>query len=92
MGFLDLSLHLLSFVAPAFVLAILVAWGGRLLLPRNSQPQRWWLPVAANFLAGCAALAGGLLLFGRDGKMLTYAALVVAVGTAQWLVGRGWRS
>jgi hypothetical protein len=92
LGPLDLSIHLLGFVAPAFVLAVIVAFGGRLVLPRNSQPQRWWMPVTLNFLAGTAASVGGLVLFGRDGKMLTYAALVLAVATAQWLGSRAWRS
>ena len=92
MGLLDLSLHLLSFLAPAFALALLVAFGGRLVLPRNTPPQRWWVAVAVNFAAGSAALVAGLVLFGRDGKMLTYAAVVLAVATAQWLGSRAWRS
>jgi hypothetical protein len=37
-------------------------------------------------------LAAGLWVFGRDGKMATYAALVVVVGSTQWLMGGGWRS
>jgi hypothetical protein len=37
-------------------------------------------------------LVGGLFVFGRDGKMLTYGLLVVAVATTQWLSGRGWRT
>ena len=38
-----------------------------------------------------AVLAAGVLLLGPDGKMTTYAALVVACATAQWLVLAGWR-
>lgn len=89
---LDLAIHLLNFLAPAFAVAVLVAFAGRLLLPRNTRPQRWWLPLAFNFAAGSAALGAGLVLFGRDGRMLTYAALVAAVATSQWLAGRAWRS
>ena len=92
MGPIDFSIHLLSFFAPAFAVAVLVALAGRLVLPRNNKPKRWWLPVSLNFLAGAAALAGGLVLFGRDGKMLTYAGMLVAVASAQWLSGRAWRS
>jgi hypothetical protein len=33
----------------------------------------------------------GLVVSGRDGTMLTYAALVVVCGTVQWLAMRGWR-
>ncbi|HZN46968.1 MAG TPA: hypothetical protein VFB71_05050 [Ramlibacter sp.] len=89
---LDFSIHLLSFVAPALVVALLVALAGPWVLPRSGRPLRWWLPMVANFIAGVAVLVAGLWFFGRDGKMLTYAAMVVAVATAQWLSGRGWRA
>lgn len=89
---LALAVHLLSFVAPALVMAVLVALAGRLVLPRSGRPQRWWLPVALNFIAGVAVLGAGLWWFGRDGKMATYSALVIAVATCQWLSGRAWRS
>ena len=92
MGPLALAVHLLSFAAPALVVAVLVALAGRLVLPRSGRPQRWWLPVALNFIAGVAVLGAGLWWFGRDGKMATYAALVIAVATCQWLSGRAWRS
>jgi len=89
---LDLSIHLLSFLMPALVVALLVALAGSWVLPRSGRPLRWWVPAAVNFVAGAAVLAGGLWFFGRDGKMLTYAAMVAAVATAQWLSGRAWRA
>jgi hypothetical protein len=91
-GPIDFFIHLLSFFAPAFAVAVLVALAGRVVLPRNNQLKRWWLPVSLNFLAGAAAPVGGLVLFGRDGRMLTYAGMLVAVATTQWLSGRAWRS
>jgi hypothetical protein len=36
-------------------------------------------------------LLAGLWFFGRDGKMLTYAALVVASATVQWVMLGLWR-
>ena len=36
-------------------------------------------------------LVAGLVFFGRDGKMATYAALVLAIASSQWLLLRGWR-
>ena len=84
-------LHLLSFAAPALVVAVLVALGARLVLTGASRPG-WWISVLANSFTGVVVLAAGLWWFGRDGKMATYAVLVVAVATAQWLVGRAWRS
>jgi zinc transporter ZupT len=90
MGPLQLTDHLLSFAAPAFFVALAVAFGAR-WLRLAPGPLRWWVQVAVNFTAGVAVLAAGLWHFGVDGKMATYAALVAAVATAQWLCGRGWK-
>jgi hypothetical protein len=91
-GPLDFFLHLLSFVAPALAVALLVALAARLVLPRGGPRTRWWVEFALNFAVGVGVLLAGLWLFGRDGKMATYAAMVVAVATCQWLSGRGWRA
>lgn len=91
MGPLDLADHLLSFAAPAFAVALLVTLAAPLVLPRGPRSLGWWARLAINFAAGLAALAGGLWYFGNDGKMVTYAAVVLAVATSQWLTGRGWR-
>ena len=91
MNTLDLFKHVLSFALPAFAVALLVALAGRWLLPRGAPRPAWWALLAINFVAGLAALAVGLWYFGRDGKMASYAALVLAVATAQWLAGRAWR-
>jgi hypothetical protein len=37
--------------------------------------------------AGVLSLVAGLLVFGRDGKMATYAVLVVTSALALWWVG-----
>ena len=92
MGPLELLLHLLSFAAPALVVALLVAAAARVVLPAAARPSSWWLNVTINAMAGVFVLAAGLWAFGRDGKMATYAALVLAVATVQWLSGRAWRS
>jgi hypothetical protein len=91
MGPLDLFFHLLSFVAPAFAIAALVAFGARLLVPAGAERGRWWVHLAANFCAGALVLAAGLWHFGVDGKMATYAALVAVIGTTQWFCSRGWK-
>ena len=90
MGPIDFILHLLGLLAPAAGVALGVALAARLLLPRRSPPPAWWVPFAINFVAGSAVTVAGLWYFGRDGKMATYAALVVVVATTQWLAGRGW--
>ena len=89
---LDGFIHLLSFMAPAFAVALLVAFAGGLLLPRQAQSRSWWLHAAINFVAGLAALGAGLWYFGVDGKMASYAALILAVASCQWFCVRAWRA
>lgn len=91
MSSVDFALHLLGFSAPALVVAVLVAGAGRLVLPAAARGPGWLASVLLNFAAGFAVLAAGLWWFGRDGKMATYAALVLVVASTQWLAGRGWR-
>ena len=90
MGSFDLVFHFLGFAAPAFFVAACVTFAAR-WLRLAPRPLRWWLQVAINFTAGLAALAAGLWHFGVDGKMATYAALVAAVASIQWLTGRAWQ-
>lgn len=92
MGPLELTRHLLSFAAPAIAVALLVALGARLVLPAAARPASWRLAVLLNAIAGIVVLAAGLWFFGRDGKMATYTALVLAVATVQWVSARAWRS
>lgn len=91
MGPLATVIHLLNFLAPAFFLALALALFAPVLLPEMARRRGRWVSLGLNFLAGSAVLAAGLWYFGRDGKMATYAVLVVVVTTVQWLVGRGWR-
>jgi hypothetical protein len=90
MGPVDFLLHLLGLLAPALGVAAGVSLAARLLMPA-SPGGGWWLPLAVNFATGAAVLLGGLWYFGRDGKMATYAALVAAVASSQWLLARAWR-
>ncbi|RZS47424.1 hypothetical protein [Sphaerotilus mobilis] len=89
MGFLDALDHLLNFMLPALVLAALTAALAKLLW-RDALAGVAWQRLALH--AGCGgliALVGGLLLQGRDGRMSTWAALVVANAIGLWWVGFG---
>ena len=86
----DLCIHLLDFSAPALALALLLPLGARWVL-RLHAPMRWWAQVLFQLAAGIVVLAASVILLGRDGKMLGYAALVVVTATLQWLLARGWR-
>ena len=91
MGPVDFLLHLLSFLAPAATVALLVAGGARVLMPKRAAGRSWIAWAAINFVAGAAVLVAGLWYFGHDGKMATYGALVLAVASVQWLSLKAWR-
>lgn len=91
MGPLDFLWHLAGLLAPAAGVALLVSLCARVLLPDTAGAGAWTTAWVVDFLAGSAALLAGLWLFGRDGTMLAYAALVLASGTSQWLLGRSWK-
>ena len=44
--------------------------------------------AAIIFIVNMFVLIAGLVLFGNDGKMATYAALVLAAATCQWVMSR----
>ena len=92
MGPLDIINHLLNFVAPAAAVALVLVLGGGLIGSRSPLALAWWLRLGIVFAVGVAVLAAGLVVWGRDGKMLTYALLVLATASCQWVLSRGWRA
>ena len=89
MDFLGGLWHLLNFFAPAAGIAVIASALAKLLWRRELSGVAWLRLWA--WAAGWAMLAGsgGLLYFGRDGKMATYAAMVVACATSLWWTGFG---
>ncbi|RFP80280.1 hypothetical protein DY262_07530 [Hydrogenophaga borbori] len=78
--------HVLGLIAPAVGVA-LVLWLGLRLRRAGRFGRGTQLAVLAT--AGVLVLLAGLIAFGRDGKVATYAALVLAQGSlAWWLRGR----
>jgi hypothetical protein len=90
MGPIDLFVHVCGFLAPAAFLALVLPPSTRLLL-RGARGPAWPWQALGVFAAAAAVLALGLWYFGRDGKMATYAAVVVAAAAAQWLLVRAWK-
>lgn len=88
---LTLLNHLLNFVAPAAALAVMLVVGSQIFMRKVVQRHSWPAQIALLFMVGCAVLAAGDLLLGSDGRMLTYAALVLAAASCQWLLLRAWR-
>ena len=87
MGPLDAFWHLVNFVAPALGVAALATLLSKLLwrkaLAARSLRQLWQVSAAA----GVVALVMGWLVFGRDGRMGTYALLVLSCALALWWQG-----
>ena len=83
--------HLLHFVGPAAGVALVLCVGTLIFWSKRPVALSWPAQLALNFIVGCVVLLVGLWSDGRDGKMLTYAALVLVCASCQWLVLRGWR-
>lgn len=88
MTLLSLLAHFAGFVAPALGVGLLL-WAG-LRIRRKGRPGFGAaMQLSMLCVAGVVVLLIGLVYFGRDGKIATYAALVLAQGTvAWWLRGR----
>lgn len=88
MGPLDALWHVLNLLLPGLVLGALAAALAKLLW-RGALRQVAWRHLAL-WASGAATLAmlGGLVLLGRDGRMATYGAMVLACSLALWW--RGW--
>jgi hypothetical protein len=91
MGFLDALWHLLGFAMPALVVALMSTLAGRFFKQNRPLALSFKARAAINFIVCFAVLVIGLILTGRDGKMWTYTAMVMASGTVQWLLSGGWR-
>lgn len=91
MGVFGLVNHLLNFVVPALALALLMPLCLRWLPIGRAARAGLSLQMLVLALVNVTVLVAGLLVFGRDGKMLTYLGMAVAGATAQWLLVGAWR-
>ncbi len=89
MSALALINHVINFLAPALWLALLLPLLARVFMKKRPAAHTMSAQVAINFAVGCGVLIAGLVLFGRDGKMLTYLGLVVMAASTQWWLQRG---
>jgi hypothetical protein len=91
MGILDAALHAINFLLPAAFVALFVTFLGRFFKQNRPIVGKFIARAAINFVVCIAVLVIGLILTGRDGKMLTYLAMVLAAATVQWIFSGGWR-
>jgi phosphate/sulfate permease len=93
MGAYEQTIHLLNFIAPALFMSGLCSLMAR-VLERSGWPRSpwgWLTQTLVGAALGSGVLLAGLWWWGVDGKMASYALLVLCIGTAQWLMCRAWR-
>ena len=78
MGLLDLLNHLFNFFAPALVVGAMLAMVAPFVYKKRLLAQ-----AAINFVVSAVVLLAGLWFFGRDAKMASYLAMLVAASVAQ---------
>ena len=79
--------HLTNFFAPALVLGAFAAGATKLLWRRELATVRGLRLWAWASSAAAIVSAAGLVVFERDGRIATYAAMVVACAAALWWAG-----
>lgn len=90
MGPLDLFWHLANLFAVAVLFALVATAGAKLIWRRALAAVAWRRLLLATAGAAVVVTVAGLLAFGRDGRMATYALMVVAVAAALgWAGFRG---
>ena len=89
MGPIDALWHLLNFFAPAFGVGLLTAMMAKLLWRRSLKGASLQRLGAWAVASSALVLLVGLVVFGRDGKMLTYGAMVFACALSVWWAGFG---
>lgn len=96
MTFYLLANHLFNLVLPAAAVALLLVLSSRvfggIFRSRNPVAATWWAQAAIVFAVNVGVLVAGLVFFGHDGKMLTYAAMVGSAALCQWVLLGAWRA
>jgi hypothetical protein len=89
LGPVDAFWHLLNFFAPAISLGLITSLLAKLLWWRELKAVSWLRLSGWTAAGSVAALVAGLVIFGHDGKIATYAAMVVACSLILWWRGFG---
>ena len=85
MDALDLFWHIANFVLPAVAVGGLTAALCKLFWRRGLARTAWFTLAWQASAAGLAVLVAGLVITGHDGRMVTWAALVVVCAAVPWL-------
>ena len=84
--------HLLNIMAPAAVMAVLLVmlnrFGSLLFRSKDLEVPDFTTSLAIIFIVNIGILSVGLVGFGHDGTMATYAAMVVGAALALMMLTR----
>lgn len=89
MGPLDALNHLLNLFLVPVALGALAPALAKLLWRKELAAVRWRRLALPACVACALVVVGGLIVFGRDGKMATYGAMVAACAATLWWRGFG---
>lgn len=84
----DAALHLFNFALPALGVGLIAAVLAKLLWRGDLRGVSLARLAGVSGVAGLVAQSAGLVITGHDGKMATYAAMVVACAIG--LLWAGW--
>ena len=87
MGPLDAFWHLANLIAPGLGLGLIAAALAKLLWRRELAAVPWRRLATWAASASIVVLLAGLVISGRDGRMGTYGAMVMACAAALWWTG-----
>lgn len=89
MSWVAAAWHLMDFFGPALGLGVLAPLLAKLMWRRALKPVGW-LRLGIGVTAACSlTLLVGLVIFGRDGKMATYATMLLASALVLGWLGFG---
>ncbi|GAB4404493.1 MAG: hypothetical protein OHK0048_24020 [Rhodoferax sp.] len=83
--------HVANALAPALWLALLLPLVSRFFAKKNQPTLSYFGQAAIFFIALSTVIVLGFMCFDHDGKLLTYATLVLVGGSVQWLMLKSWR-
>ena len=84
MDALDLFWHIANFMLPAIGVGALSAALCKLFWRKSLARFSWLTLTWQASVAGLAVLVAGLVITGHDGRMITYAGLVIACAAVPW--------
>ena len=80
----DAFWHLLNLFLPAAGLGALAAAATKLLWRPETRGLAWWRLAVPTAVAAAVVTVAGLLVYGQDGRMATYGAMVLAAALTLW--------